>query len=157
MSWEYFMRRISAAALLFLSFLVALPAVAVAGTVNLAQTGQTTCYDTAGTLIPCSGTGQDGEIQAGVSWPGSRFTDHGNGTMTDGLTGLMWTKDANAPGPAACTPAKTKKWQEALDFAACLNTNAYLGHTDWRLPNVNELETLVNAEEANTATWLNTE
>ena len=29
------------------------------------------------------------------------------------------------------------------------------GSIDWRLPNVNELESLVNAGETNTATWLN--
>ncbi len=150
------MSRITVAAFFVLSFLVAIPELVTAGTVNLAKTGQTTCYDTAGSVISCAGTGQDGDIKAGVSWPLLRFTDNGDGTVTDGLTGLMWTKSANAPGPAACAPALTKKWQEALDFIDCLNTNAYLGKTDWRLPNVNELETLVNAEHPIPSAWLNT-
>lgn len=64
-----------------------------AGTVDLPQTGQKTCYDTSGNVIPCTGTGQDGEIQAGVPWPSPRFTDNGNGTVTDKLTGLMWLKE----------------------------------------------------------------
>src|SRR5918992_5748088 len=54
------------------------------------QTGQTQCWDTAGALIPCEGTGQDGDIQAGVAWPVPRFTDRGNGTVRDNLTGLIW-------------------------------------------------------------------
>lgn len=124
---------------------------------ELPKTGQTTCYDTSGAVIPCTGTGQDGDIQAGVSWPSPRFTDNGDGTVTDHLTGLMWTKDGNAPGPAVCSPATTKTWQDALDYVACLNTNSYLGYTDWHLPNVNELESLVNAGELNTAVWLNTQ
>ena len=36
-------------------------ATSFAGTVQLPQTGQTKCYDSAGVEIPCAGTGQDGE------------------------------------------------------------------------------------------------
>jgi len=118
---------------------------AFSGTINLPKTGQIKCYDTSGTEIPCAGTGQDGDIQAGVAWPSPRFTDRGNGTVTDNLTGLMWTKNANLPGG-------TTNWQQALDYA---NNLTLAGHSDWRLPNVNELESLINANEANSATWLN--
>jgi uncharacterized repeat protein (TIGR01451 family) len=124
--------------------LLFLSTVAFAGTVNLPQTGQTKCYDTAGAEIPCGGTGQDGEIQAGVPWPDPRFTDNGDGTMTDNLTGLMWTKNANLPGGY-------KTWQQALDYCNNLTLG---GYNDWRLPNVNELESLINANEADSATWL---
>ncbi len=127
------------------------------GVIDLPRTGQTTCYDSAGAVILCAGTGQDGEIKAGVAWPSPRFTDNGDGTITDILTGLMWTQDGNTPGPIACSPATTKTWQGALDYVACLNTNSYLGYTDWRLPNVNELESLINAEQSNTVDWLNTQ
>jgi hypothetical protein len=40
----------------------------------LPQTGQTTCYNTEGNVIPCAGSGQDGDIRAGVPWPDPRFT-----------------------------------------------------------------------------------
>src|ERR1039457_6671138 len=59
------------------------------------QTGQTTCYNTAGSLISCANTGQDGEFQNGLSWPSPRFVDNGDQTVADKLTGLVWTKDAN--------------------------------------------------------------
>jgi len=78
--------------------LMVLPAITISGTVNLPETGQTTCYDISGTVIPCTGTGQDGEIQTGVAWPNPRSTDNGDGTMTDNLTGLVWAKDANFSG-----------------------------------------------------------
>lgn len=49
-----------------------------------------------GTEIPWAGTGQDVELQHGVTWPNPRFTYNGDDTVTDNLTGLMWTKDAKS-------------------------------------------------------------
>ncbi|MEI6206550.1 MAG: DUF1566 domain-containing protein [Desulfuromonadales bacterium] len=115
------------------------------------QTGQTSCYDAAGGAISCSGTGQDGELKSGVVWPDPRFTDNANGTVSDNLTGLIWTKDANSPGPAACGPATTKTWQGALDYADCLNSNYYLGYNDWRVPSIRELGGLVDKSRTNPA------
>jgi len=115
------------------------------------KTGQTKCYDTLGTEISCTGTGQDSDIQAGVAWPEQRFMDYGDGTVIDSLTGLMWTKDANAPGSAGCNPEDTKTWQEALDYVACLNSNNYLGYTEWRLPNRKELHSLTDFTQYNPA------
>jgi hypothetical protein len=43
-------------------------------------------------------------------------------------------------------------WYSAIDYA---NNHTLCGYSDWRLPNVNELESLVNADVSNTATWLN--
>jgi hypothetical protein len=122
-----------------------------AGAVQLPQTGQTTCYNTAGTIIDCAGPGkgQDGDLRGGVSWPDFRFTVSGD-CVTDNLTGLMWTKNGNIPGT-------TVTWQGALDYVATtVNSGAgTCGHNDWRLPNVNELESLQNAEQTNCAEWLN--
>lgn len=67
----------------------------------------------------------------------------------------MWTTEGNAPAPAACSPGTWKYWQSALDYVACLNDNAYFGYNDWRLPNVNEVESLVHAGQSSTAAWLN--
>jgi len=119
---------------------------------TLPKTGQTKCYDTSGNELSCKGTGQDGDIQAGVAWPEPRFTDNGDDTITDNLTGLMWTKNANLLGGY-------KTWQQALDYVKGMNAGTYpnYGFTDWRLPNVNELESLINANETYTATWLTTQ
>ena len=118
-------------------------------------TGQTLCYDAAGTqLATCSGTGQDGDKLAGVTWPTSRFVANSDTTITDKLTGLIWTQSAYAPGPAVCSPGMNKTWQEALDYVKCLNTNKYLTYSDWRLPTINDLESLVTQGTTNSATWL---
>ncbi|HZX48581.1 MAG TPA: DUF1566 domain-containing protein [Nitrospirota bacterium] len=108
-------------------------------------TGQTTCYDSLGNVIACTGTGQDGEIQAGTHWPSPRFSVSTDGyCVTDNLTGLMWVRSPESV---------VKAWQGALDYASGLNL---CGYTDWRLPNVNELWSLINAGQS-TYSWLNTQ
>ncbi|KJU83570.1 protein containing DUF1566 [Candidatus Magnetobacterium bavaricum] len=119
--------------------LIVLPmAAATAGAVNLPQTGQTTSY----------AAGDDGAVKAGAAWPTPRFKDNGNDTITDRLTGLMWTSNANAAGGKVT-------WQEALNLVDSLNKSASKNYTNWRLPNVNELESLINAEHSIAANWLN--
>ena len=127
---------------------------AVCASIKLPETGQTRCYDEIGTIIDCAGTGQDGEIKAGVAWPTPRFKSNGDQTITDNLTGLVWTQDANAPGPESCVSQKYMTWQEALDYAACLNRINYLGFSDWRIPNRKEMASLSNMGETDNAAWL---
>jgi hypothetical protein len=108
------------------------------------KTGQTTCYDSGGTVLQsCSDTGQDGEFRAGSPVPSPRFTDNLNGTITDNLTGLIWLKDASCLG--------SQSWAGALAAAnllangACgLSDNSIAG--DWRLPNRNELASLLDLQ-----------
>ncbi len=134
--------------------------------INLPETGQTTCYDELGTVVDCAGTGQDGEFHAGLAWPAPRFTDNGDGTVTDNLIGLVWFQDANCivkeypdfdndetPGDGRVT------WQHALDFVNGINDGTYedcsAGHTDWRLSNINELQSLENDSVTDMNVWLN--
>lgn len=112
----------------------------------LPKTGQVTCYDSAGALIACAGTGQDGEIQAGYGWPAIRYVNNSDDTITDNLTGLVWDKNANHG---------KKLWQNALDYVKSLNTSNYLGHNDWRLPNIREILSLWNYNYADSSTYLN--
>jgi hypothetical protein len=101
------------------------------------KTGQVNCYDHTGKQVDCKNTGQDGEHQAGMAWPRPRFTDSGDGTVLDNLTALVWTKDAQQV-------KGTVTWADAL--SAC-NDLDFAGHTDWRLPNVRELLSLVDYEQ----------
>ena len=77
-----------------------------------------------------------------------RFTDNGNGTVTDNLTGLIWLKNAN------CFSSKT--WSDALIAANTLNSGE-CALTDgsvegeWRLPNVRELSSLIDYGRHNPA------
>lgn len=119
----------------------------LSGSLTIAQTGQNTCYTTNGLSIACSGTGQDGELQAGATWPATRFSDNSNQTITDNLTGLIWSKNAN--------PANSlETWPAALDYIKTLNSQNFLGFNDWRLPNTNELESLITVGQPTIAPWL---
>ena len=85
------------------------------------------------------------------------FSDHGNGTVTDHATGLMWMQCSvgqtwQAGSPASCIDtASTMIWQNALQAAFSANTVAQFGYADWRLPNLKELESLVDIEKSNPA------
>jgi len=114
-----------------------------AGTVQLPQTGQTRCYGTNGNPVDCKGTGQDGVMLMGVPWPIPRFTDHKDGTITDNLTGLMWTRNAGTPGVGQCKGGG-RDWEEAFVYVKCANSANYSGYSDWRVPNINELRSLAN-------------
>ena len=131
----------------------------------VSQSGQTSCWNSTGTVqATCSGSAadgtllsaEDGALQKGTVWPSTRFTDNGDSTITDGLTGLMWAKDASTPtytNNTTCTGGALT-WGNALLYIQCLNTNKYLCYDDWRLSNVNELISLGNFQQASTATWL---
>lgn len=112
-------------------------------TVQLPQTGQTRCYNVEGGPIDCDGTGQDGEMMMGEPWPIPRFTDHRNGSITDNLTGLVWTRNAGTPELGRCKGGPMD-WEESFVYAKCANSDNYAGYSDWRVPNINELRSLAN-------------
>lgn len=115
----------------------------------LPSTGQLACFNPAGQEIECTGSGQDGELRSGVPWPASRFSDNGDGTITDTMTGLIWPQNANPAMDATFSFSGDGSmiWPDALECVARLNERAYLGYSDWRLPNRNEIVSLVNYAE----------
>lgn len=110
--------------------------------VRLPATGLSACYDLRCERIDCAGTGQDGETRKGLAWPNPRFETNDDTTVRDRLTGLVWAPNGRLPNEPAGAAVRTT-WEEALAVVDGLNHRAYLGHADWRLPNVNELGTLV--------------
>jgi len=113
-------------------------------TSGLPDTGQVLCYDDAGKEITCNSAscpGQDGASATGCPSEG-RFTDNGDGTVTDNCTGLMWQKDsADVNADGQLTDQDHVRWCQALAY--CENLS-FAGHDDWRLPNVRELESIVD-------------
>jgi hypothetical protein len=88
------------------------------------KTGQTTSYR----------TGDDGDLEEGVTNPVPRFTVDGTGSnVLDNLTGLMWTRNAEIWGYV--------NWSTAIDNC---NGLSWGGYDDWHLPNVRELQSLID-------------
>ena len=95
------------------------------------QTGQTVSY----------ADGDDGDLQMGVPWPDPRFSDRGDGTVRDNLTGLIWLKDAGCIGQQ--TWVNALETCNALASPACGLTDGSVAG-DWRLPNLRELQSLID-------------
>ncbi|MCX7046922.1 MAG: DUF1566 domain-containing protein [Candidatus Sumerlaeota bacterium] len=74
-------------------------------------------------------------VRGGTSYGKNDFKDNGDGAITDRATGLIWSKEDSK---------KSMNWQDALAWAQKMNAEKYLGHDDWRMPNVKELHSLVN-------------
>ncbi|MBV2361506.1 DUF1566 domain-containing protein [Thalassococcus sp. CAU 1522] len=62
------------------------------------------------------------------------LADNGDGTVTNAATGLMWAQADNG---------EAISWEDALAWAEAMNAADYLGYDDWRVPNVKELQGLV--------------
>jgi hypothetical protein len=89
--------------------------------------------------------------------PTNQYTDHKNGTVTSSKTGLMWKKCSEgqtwnaANGRCSGTPAKYS-WQTALNRATAVNSKGgFAGKTDWRLPNIKDLASIVEEQCINPA------
>ena len=97
-------------------------------TYRLTDTGQkVSSYDADGNEIsPSEGEafyGQDADYQGTEA----SFTDNGDGTVTDNVTGLMWQQ---------VPVSETFSWEEAQEYCESLELG---GYDDWRAPTVKEL------------------
>lgn len=60
-----------------------------------------------------------------------KFIVNGDGTVTDTSTGLMWQQETQGP----------MNWESAIN---CCESLTLAGHDDWRLPNINELQSIID-------------
>lgn len=78
-------------------------------------------------------------VRGPTTYGTNQLVSLGDGTVLDQATGLTWMQ---ADSGTALT------WQEALAWAGARNTESYLGHADWRLPNAKELQGLLDYRHA---------
>ena len=105
----------------------------------LPETGQHLCYTEQGDVLEEQDPVQDGGMSTGISWPAQRFQVRDTSVM-DRLTGLEWLR-------RAALSDEVVSWPEALDLIRKLNERNASADRQWRLPNVNELESLVDCSQ----------
>lgn len=76
----------------------------------------------------------------GDAYGENSYVDNGDGTITDNASGLMWTQDDNGEGV---------DWAAALEYA---EGKEFANHSDWRLPDVKELQSIVDYSFSPSAT-----
>ncbi len=69
--------------------------------------------------------------------PPEQYFSLRDSTVHDARTGLIWSRDADPAG-------NHHTWQEALTLVHTLNERKWGGFADWRLPNIRELESLID-------------
>jgi hypothetical protein len=88
--------------------------------------------------------GQDGAVRTGIA---QSYTDNGDGTITDHVTGLMWEKLSH-DNSIHDRDHIYRSEGVFLNKMAQLNRHRFAGYDDWRVPNQRELESLVDAGHA---------
>ncbi|MEZ8297462.1 DUF1566 domain-containing protein [Vibrio splendidus] len=73
----------------------------------------------------------------------NNFQENNDQTVTDLATRLMWAKQDSK---------KAMDWSEAKEWIGHLNAEEHLGHSDWRLPTIKELQTIVDYTHSPQAT-----
>jgi hypothetical protein len=127
--------------------------VAVLGqTYKIVGTGQTNSYNNSSVItLPTVGQAFYGQ---NTNHPGNTpsYTDNGDGTITDNVTGLMWEKTTDKNGDGVINYADKYTQATALSNAENCKTG---GYSDWRLPSIKEQYSLImfyGAEPNPTAT-----
>ncbi|MFI3210219.1 MAG: DUF1566 domain-containing protein [Peptostreptococcaceae bacterium] len=72
------------------------------------------------------------------------FVDNNDETVTDEATGLMWMQNDSGYYNAGDINDGTMNWEDALLYAQEMNEQNFLEYSDWRLPNVKELQSLTD-------------
>ena len=74
-------------------------------------------------------------VRGNTNYGINNFLDNGDGTITDNATGLQWTQNDSGEG---------LNWEDALAWVQQKNDEYYLGYNDWRLPNIKELQSIID-------------
>lgn len=127
------------------------PTTTATGKYKVVDTKQTLCYNsTTSATVSCSGLGYDG------SYSGNQpsYTNNGNGTVTDNVTGLMWTRSTDINNDTFVNSSDKRFQSDAVTYCENLTLG---GHSDWRLPDIKTLYSLIQFSGKDASTYLGTD
>lgn len=118
------------------------------GGYSIVETDQATCYDNSEAIdCPDSGdfSGQDAQLDGNAQDYTTNETDTGDQTVTDNVTGITWTKspDLDGIGNGDGEITSDDKLSSSAAATACDELD-YAGSTDWQLPDIKQLYSLMN-------------
>jgi len=121
----------------------------------LPDTGQTYCYDTNGSAVSCpsagqSGYGQDAQYQSNAL----SYTNNGDGTISDNVTGLMWSQTTDLNGDGKIDAGDKLNLSNARTYCQDLTLG---GHSDWWLPDIKQLYSLMNFDGQDVSSYTGTD
>ncbi|MBK5966071.1 hypothetical protein CCR95_18800 [Thiocystis minor] len=96
------------------------------------------------------------EINTEPQQPEIRYYDHGDGTVTDTTTDLMWKRCSEGQtwsGENCVGEASKMTWDQAMSNGRQKHWPTFAGHDDWRLPTLDELKTLAYCSSRQPQTW----
>jgi len=125
-------------------------------TFPIVDTGQDKCYPASGmTDIACPAEGdafygQDAQFSGNVF----SYTDNGDSTVTDNVTGLVWQKTPDISGNGSITADDKRTYTEATTYCDNLVLG---GQSDWRLPDIKQLYSLIDFRGEDISGYLDTD
>jgi len=115
------------------------------GSYPIVDTGQSQCYDNIQVITcPLQGQafyGQDSQYSG--NQPAYQVSGDGK-TVYDKITGLTWQRPPDTNGDGSLTTSDKLNWADAKAYPAKLNAAKFGGYSDWRLPTIKELYSLIN-------------
>jgi hypothetical protein len=113
---------------------------------TMVDTGQTKTFNATAALTTAPTSGQPFYGQdAQVSGKQASYTKSADGlTVKDNLTGLTWQQSPDTTADGTIDAKDKLTWTQTQARPAVLNAANYGGYSDWRLPTIKELYSLMN-------------
>ena len=104
---------------------------------KVVDTGQSNCYNSSGSSVSCSNSGQDGAYNGNQP----SYTNNADGTITDNVSGLVWQQTPDTNGDGTINSADKLTQSSAVSYCSNL---ILANQSDWYLPDIKTMYSLIN-------------